>query len=192
MQGHVLTNMGVSGVIRIRKLIGAAAFAAVAIIWGTAAEATTLSFNFESDLYNYSWIMDSAPVASAHIVIGSNTATLAYTGQAVGSSVPLPAGGELFFYTASNGGGLSFVDGLTSLELFDVLGDQVYSGLETAPLFSIGTFLVPTDFNTNTNIHAVLTVAAVAMTPIPGALPLFASALGGLGFVGWRRKRATA
>jgi hypothetical protein len=29
----------------------------------------------------------------------------------------------------------------------------------------------------------------VAQTPIPAALPLFASALGGLGFVGWRRKR---
>jgi hypothetical protein len=27
-------------------------------------------------------------------------------------------------------------------------------------------------------------------TPLPAALPLFASALGGLGFVGWRRKRA--
>jgi hypothetical protein len=51
---------------------------------------------------------------------------------------------------------------------------------------------VPTDFNTATNIHAVLTVAAVATTPIPAALPLFASALGGLGFVGWRRKRAAA
>lgn len=31
---------------------------------------------------------------------------------------------------------------------------------------------------------------AVATTPLPGALPLFISALGGLGFVGWRRKRA--
>jgi hypothetical protein len=29
-----------------------------------------------------------------------------------------------------------------------------------------------------------------ATTPIPAALPLFASALGGLGFAGWRRKRA--
>jgi hypothetical protein len=32
--------------------------------------------------------------------------------------------------------------------------------------------------------------SSVATTPIPGALPLFASALGGLGFVGWRRKRS--
>ncbi len=34
-----------------------------------------------------------------------------------------------------------------------------------------------------------LTVTAV---PLPAALPLFLSALAGLGLMGWRRKRATA
>jgi len=33
-------------------------------------------------------------------------------------------------------------------------------------------------------------IASVAATPLPAALPLFASAIGGLGFVGWRRRRA--
>lgn len=32
----------------------------------------------------------------------------------------------------------------------------------------------------------------VATTPIPGALPLFAAALGGIGLIGWRRRRAAA
>jgi hypothetical protein len=31
--------------------------------------------------------------------------------------------------------------------------------------------------------------AAMGTTPIPAALPLFASGLGALGFIGWRRKR---
>jgi hypothetical protein len=31
--------------------------------------------------------------------------------------------------------------------------------------------------------------ASLAATPLPAALPLFATALGGLGFLGWRRKR---
>jgi hypothetical protein len=31
---------------------------------------------------------------------------------------------------------------------------------------------------------------AVSATPIPATLPLFVSALGGLGFVGWRKARA--
>jgi len=38
----------------------------------------------------------------------------------------------------------------------------------------------------NTTISQV-----VATTPVPATLPLLASALGGLGLVGWRRKRAT-
>jgi hypothetical protein len=33
--------------------------------------------------------------------------------------------------------------------------------------------------------------ALVSATPIPAALPLFASALGGLGYVGWRRRKST-
>jgi hypothetical protein len=33
---------------------------------------------------------------------------------------------------------------------------------------------------------------AVATTPIPAALPLFLAALGGLGFAGWRRRKAMA
>jgi hypothetical protein len=36
------------------------------------------------------------------------------------------------------------------------------------------------------NIQAT---AAVATTPLPAALPLFASALGGFGLIGWRRKK---
>ncbi|MGZ5866501.1 MAG: hypothetical protein ACXWKC_14070, partial [Xanthobacteraceae bacterium] len=34
-----------------------------------------------------------------------------------------------------------------------------------------------------------VTGPSVAETPIPGALPLFASGLGALGLLGWRRKR---
>jgi hypothetical protein len=41
-------------------------------------------------------------------------------------------------------------------------------------------------------VYGTVTAAAAAVgaTPIPGALPLFASALGGLGFFGWKRRRA--
>jgi hypothetical protein len=37
-----------------------------------------------------------------------------------------------------------------------------------------------------------LVVRVAAVTPIPAALPLFASALGGLGFIGWRRNKSHA
>lgn len=38
-------------------------------------------------------------------------------------------------------------------------------------------------------ISGITVSQTVAATPLPAALPLFASALGGLGFAGWRRKR---
>lgn len=37
-----------------------------------------------------------------------------------------------------------------------------------------------------------LTVNSLTITPIPAALPLFATGLGGLGFLGWRRKKKAA
>src|SRR4051812_13970474 len=39
-----------------------------------------------------------------------------------------------------------------------------------------------------TGLSGSLTAVAVAATPIPAVLPLFASALGLIGFMGWRRK----
>jgi hypothetical protein len=35
-------------------------------------------------------------------------------------------------------------------------------------------------------------VTAVAATPLPAALPLFATGVGALGLFGWRRKRKNA
>ena len=49
-------------------------------------------------------------------------------------------------------------------------------------------FVMPGGFFGHLNFGS-LTVAAVAATPIPATLPLLASALGGLGFVGWRRRK---
>jgi hypothetical protein len=45
-------------------------------------------------------------------------------------------------------------------------------------------------FNNGTNIIASgLTGSFTAVTPLPAALPLFATGLAGLGLLGWRRKR---
>jgi hypothetical protein len=42
------------------------------------------------------------------------------------------------------------------------------------------------DFAVNARIY---TASAVAATPVPAALPLLISAIGGLGFLGWKRRR---
>ena len=40
--------------------------------------------------------------------------------------------------------------------------------------------------------NAAFSLDGVATTPLPGALPLFATGLGVLGLLGWRRKRKNA
>ena len=179
------------GVIGIKKFIGVAALAAAAMIASGAAEASTLSFNLQSADYNYSWTMDSDPTV-AHLVPGFETTTTEFTGQAIGTSTALPAG-EIFFYSSLFGGALGFQDSLGN-SLFDFSGDTIYTNGEAAPHFSAGVFAITFD---NHSIPAgayagTLTVATVAATPIPAALPLFASALGGIGFVGWRRRKNAA
>jgi hypothetical protein len=49
----------------------------------------------------------------------------------------------------------------------------------TSGQFTLGTF---------GSVIFQVDLSATAVTPIPAALPLFASAIGGLGFLGWRRK----
>jgi hypothetical protein len=53
-------------------------------------------------------------------------------------------------------------------------------------------FLVATGFVNNppeVGGYGGITIFALVPTPIPAALPLFASALGGLGVVGWKRRK---
>jgi hypothetical protein len=77
---------------------------------------------------------------------------------------------------------LSFAPGDLTLASFVAHGSEtVYSGLCFFSGFVCG----------SRNIVAG-TINAVATTPIPAALPLLVTALGGMGFVGWRRKRQQA
>lgn len=181
------------GVIGIKRLIAAAALVAVAIIGGSAAQATTLSFNLQSADYNYSWTMDSDPLVSFYSD-GFQSNTKAYTGVSIGGSTALPAGGTLFFYSTDWGGALGFSDASLA-SLFDLSGDTVYDDNEPAPHFSPGIFAITFDNHASPvpgPYIGTLTVATIAATPIPAALPLFASALGGIGFIGWRRRKKAA
>jgi len=48
------------------------------------------------------------------------------------------------------------------------------------------------DFTPGITFSYAIQFDTVATTPTPAALPLFLSAIGGLGFFGWRRKKAAA
>jgi hypothetical protein len=77
---------------------------------------------------------------------------------------------------------LSFALSDLSLASFVAHGSEtVYSG-----------FCVFNSFVCGTRQIVAGTIDAVAATPVPAALPLLVTALGGMGFMGWRRKRAEA
>jgi hypothetical protein len=70
-------------------------------------------------------------------------------------------------------------DGLTASLLFlDLPPGPIFD--ETTGHFFFGPF------------PGTVTTTASPATPLPGALPLFATGLGGLGLLGWRRKRKQA
>jgi len=100
------------------------------------------------------------------------------------------------------------VDSLTATEHFDIWGSTSatsgYTELVTGATAQgtpvalsalcpgctfFALFADGTQGGTGTLPANVLLSAATAFIPLPGALPLFATGLGALGFLGWRRKR---
>jgi hypothetical protein len=70
--------------------------------------------------------------------------------------------------------GVGFAVGINNVNLF--FQDSYFALLSTDEISGLGTF----------------TVTPVTQTPLPGALPLFASGLSALGLLGWRRKKKAA
>jgi hypothetical protein len=58
--------------------------------------------------------------------------------------------------------------------------------------FGLLVFAVIGDQNVFTTVNGIATEAATAATPLPAALPLFATGLGAVGLLGWRRKKKAA
>jgi hypothetical protein len=82
--------------------------------------------------------------------------------------------------------GVNGMDSAQSLSAIFSKGAGIYS-----MLIGNGTFATNNSGPVAYSMSFTVT-STIAATPIPAALPLFASALGGLGFVGWRRKKAAA
>jgi hypothetical protein len=172
----------------VAAVLGVAAFAA-----SSSAEAATLNFVLSGD-YSASWSLDSDPTPTGSSAIDGYT----YFNGVAGAD-PL----SLVFYSVTDGtagGGIRISttpDVNTEIgSIFDLAGDQIYSigSTEAAPHFSVGVFDVSYDFITNAATHVpttlTVTAATTAVTPVPAALPLFVTALAGMGFVGWRRRNA--
>jgi hypothetical protein len=98
-----------------------------------------------------------------------------------------------FLLDASFGGSVpvSYIQlKLRTLDLATFTSDQLPTSFLSTALFDI----TPFSMDTGGRFGLVFGILSdpVASTPIPAALPLFASALGGLGFVGWKRRKSAA
>jgi len=151
------------------------------------AQAATLSFVI-SGVDNATFSLDSNPLPTGLVDVGHGAINPYFAnvnGTFGGSPIVFPF---LTFYTVADFGGLSAgqqpgdvgTNGDPGINFFDLLGVLVFSGPGSAPVFSPGVFVVGDD---------TLTVTA---TPLPAALPLFATGLGALGWIARRRKRKNA
>lgn len=75
---------------------------------------------------------------------------------------------------------LLFVKNFTS-------GSPILDAIFYTETASLSSFYSETGF-----VHVDVIASNVATTPIPAALPLFISALGGMGLIGWRRRKSAA
>ena len=118
------------------------------------------------------------PVSPANIVFtGGGTNIFGLDGKFFGTSP---------YFTDSCCGGLGFTF-VNATDGGNTIGAAV--GLNGIAYFGTGTYEL--FIGLATDRHGDLTVS-VAETPLPAALPLFATGLGTLGLLNWRRKRKTA
>ena len=149
------------------------------------ARADTYQFKITGD-DNYTFDLPSNPVP-----LGTNTSPLIIDFYlAAPPGVPTSF---VTFYDSSSSGGLSAGTGhddTSGTVLFDLTDDQLYTGTVNSPQFKLGTFALTGLFGSVSDGHSdTLVITNISTVPLPAALPLFATGLGALGLLGWRRKK---
>ena len=138
----------------------------------------------------------TSTVFDTQIVI-TNTSPIPFCSSSnVGSACSDTINGFRFLFTGENITSVT-IDPATAPAFFPATGtfqSNTHLGLQ---LISPNEILIDvTGDNPNVNDQLILDVIAgsptTSATPLPAALPLFASGLGALGLLGWRRKRKNA
>ena len=138
----------------------------------TAAHANLYNFTLAGG-YTASWQLDSSVSPNESLDDGYFTYydVPGFPGATFGVA-------DVVFFNSNADGGLLIDDFYGNTTLLSALGPQLYTGLESAPTFKTGTFVLVEDLGTATY---TLTIAAATAVPEPASVALM---LGGLGVVG--------
>ena len=132
--------------------------------------------------------------------VGSGPIILSILAEGIDGGPNAPGGGE-HDQVVFNG---TPIGDLTQQNFYSPLynlqpGPGALAGItaETLSVFDVTSLFVPGVNTITVNVDPAnwvneIEVSTLAETPLPAALPLFASGLGGLGLIGWRRKRKKA
>jgi hypothetical protein len=167
------------------------------------ASAATINFDVTFSATNFTALGSGSPVP---LVLGHFTVTFDPSASVANASAaldyidPLIMGPASFGYTHATdslllGGNISGKDAVVGGNtdfLMQIL--NFTSASPTLGLFYYSQAAIPNGlFGSSTGlVHVNAQAVAVAATPLPAALPLFAAALAGLGFAGWRRRKPAA
>lgn len=157
------------------KLMKSLRIAAAAVLLFSAgiAHAALIQFNLTGD-YTASWQLDTANAPDDPFV-GVWATYVDVTGSFPGASTALV---DITFYSPILDGGFEIYDYHAGVALVATAGPQLYTGLETAPVFTLGTFAL-TDYD-GPGLY-LLTISEVVDAAVPepatGALVLAGMAL---------------
>ncbi len=156
------------------KLLGLmAALSTLAVLFGAgSAKASTVDISITDPTFTETFTLPVPYTPSSYV-----SGFYFYTGI-IPVSGSYSSDGFDFINTGFRDG--SIEDYFGHLEIYTAM---LYSSPESSPTFLLGTY---TGLNSVTGYTDTVKITA---TPLPAALPLFAGGLGGLGLLGWRRKR---
>jgi hypothetical protein len=179
----------------LRTALGIIALAAVAALGAPdAARAGTLTGDEMHLYFHY------PDVSTVYYDLG--TFTVPFARNDLGGYTWAVSGNQVTFTSGPLGAGPFGAGAFNGLEFVDITRDPGFTGVTVDPSTTVAPGSIPlVTFTSNTlffnfagqprwfgSITYDLAFAA-ATTPVPPALPLFISALGGLGLLGWHRNR---
>jgi len=164
--------------VNLNKILTGVAASAVLALAAAPAQADTFQFSLTGD-YTASWQLDSMPA------VDEGSSGLAFLVTNVQGSFPGSATGTssgFFFRNTSYGGGFVLLDPELA-----VTGAQLYTGDESSPTFTLGTFSLTNQFGAGAY---TLTVTDVTAVPEPTNIALLLGGLGLFGTMAARRRSA--